>query len=74
MKNIKITRREFIATTSLATSGAILANAAGPIISNTGAIIKPGLSENMEPWYDRTMRWVQIIFTEGDTGEYDPQW
>lgn len=28
----------------------------------------------MQHGYDRTMQWVQIAFTEGDSGGYDPQW
>jgi hypothetical protein len=74
MKKIEISRRKFITTTSLLTAGSIIAKGAGPMIMQGGALMQAGLPPEMEPWYDRTMRWMQIVLTEGDTGKYDPQW
>lgn len=74
MNNAKVTRRNFIAATSLATASAIVANGAGPVVKQAGAIMQPGAPRDVVPWYDKTMRWVQLAITEGDTGQYDPQW
>lgn len=71
-----INRREFLKTSSLATAGFVVANGIGPFIQNAGATMSAGLPLDMqnEPWYDSTRRWIQLVFTEGDTGQYDPQW
>ena len=71
MEKASITRREFIVTTSLATAGAVIAK--GGVIKHAGAVLQAGLPRDMEPWHDRTMRWMQIAFIEGDRGKYDPQ-
>ncbi|MEJ7607852.1 MAG: ThuA domain-containing protein [Bryobacteraceae bacterium] len=52
------TRREFIAVTTAATSAA-----------QTGApryVTPPN-------WFDKPMRWAQMVFTEDDPGKYDPK-
>ena len=71
-------RRQFLVTSSLATAGAVIARGdeTGPVIKQAGAVMQAGApaGAEREPWYDRTNRWVQIALTEGDTGQYDPQW
>lgn len=74
MKKSNITRRKFITTSSLVTAGTIISKGAGPLVLDNGSVLQMGLPSELEPWYDRTMRWMQIIFTEGDTSRYDPQW
>lgn len=74
MEDKAITRRDFLASVSLATASAITARGEGPILRGAGALMQAGLSSQMAPWYDRTMRWIQIAFTEGDSGGYDPEW
>jgi hypothetical protein len=72
--NNNITRRDFVTTTSLATASTIIAKGAGPVIKQAGAIMQAGAPPDLETWYDRTMRWVQIALTEADSGQYDPRW
>lgn len=67
-------RRKFITTTSLATAGTLLGSKLNGVFAQGNVLIQNGLPEDMQPWYDRTMRWLQIVLTEGDTGRYDPQW
>jgi Hypothetical glycosyl hydrolase 6/Beta-galactosidase trimerisation domain len=67
MKKISITRRDFIGT-SLLGAGAVITRGPGPIFMQAGA------PPEVEMWYNRTMRWVQLVLTEGDTGQYDPKW
>ncbi len=74
MKRTNITRRDLIVTASLATAGTVVTQGAGPAIKQAGAMAQAGRPKDLQPWYDRTMRWVQIAFTEDDAGEYDPQW
>lgn len=33
-----------------------------------------GTPSGAPPWYERTMRWVQLLFVENDPGRYDVQW
>jgi hypothetical protein len=75
-KDSLLNRRQLIVTTSMAVAGTVIAQGAGPLIKQAGAVMRAGAPPGAEraPWYDRTMRWVQIVFTEGDTGQYDPQW
>jgi len=28
--------------------------------------------ENQEPWFDRPMRWAQLVLVENDPGRFDP--
>lgn len=62
-----ITRRDFIGTTALAGVGAMITGP-GPIFAKRGA------PADVEMWYDRTMRWMQLILVEDDPGQFDPQW
>ena len=75
MKKTNMSRRGFLTTSSLAVAGTVLTNGVNAI-SHAGGIVQAGVPSGaaLEPWYDRTRRWVQILFTEGDTGKYDPQW
>jgi hypothetical protein len=73
MKHTQVSRRGFIATTSMATAAAIVSNGAGPLVRQAGAVMQAGAPPAVEAWYDKTMRWVQIALTEGDAG-YDVQW
>lgn len=71
MNEYGISRRAFVATASMATAANVVAQGKG-LIRGPGAMMQGGVPD--APWYDRTMRWVQIAFTEGDSGGYDPQW
>lgn len=31
-----------------------------------------GAAENQEPWFDRPMRWAQLVLVENDPGQFDP--
>jgi hypothetical protein len=31
-----------------------------------------GAAENQEPWFDRPMRWAQLVLVENDPGRFDP--
>jgi len=61
-----IARRDFIATT-LATVGAAY-------ITGDSGLLHGGAPPAVEAWYDRTMRWVQLILVESDPGQFDPDW
>jgi hypothetical protein len=61
-----IARRDFIATT-LATAGAAL-------VTGKSGLALGGAPAAVEAWYDRTMRWVQLILVENDPGRFDPDW
>lgn len=65
----ELTRRHFI---SLAAAGAITV-AAGGIGMAQDAPIAPGNGAGGE-WFDRPMRWMQLVLVENDPGQYDPQW
>ncbi|NDV81569.1 alpha-amylase family protein [Bacteroides sp. 51] len=71
-----INRREFLKTSSLAAAGLVVANGVGPFVQNAGATMLAGAPLGMQnqPWYDSTKRWIQLVLTEGDTDQYDPQW
>ena len=74
-QKIGINRREFLTTSSLAVAGTVLTSGMSAI-NYAGGIAQGGVpaGSELEPWYDRTKRWIQFVFTEGDTGKYDPQW
>src|SRR3990172_8005128 len=74
MNEVLISRREFIMTSSLLAASAAITRGADAVVQNAGAAMQAGMPAEIQPWYDRTMRWVQIVFTEGDPGKYDPQW
>ena len=74
MNDKRISRRLFLTTTSMAAATAAIAKGSGSIIQQGGVMMQPGMPADLKPWYERTMRWVQIVFTEGDTDKYDPQW
>lgn len=67
MEKTSLTRRDFIGTTALAGAGTMIAGP-GPVFA------QPGAPSDVEMWYDRTMRWMQLILVESDPGQYDPQW
>ena len=67
MGKANLTRRDFIGTTTLAGAGAVIAGP-GPMFLQAGA------PPEVRMWYDRTMRWIQLILVESDPGQYDPQW
>src|SRR5262245_57168958 len=58
-----LNRREFMAA-----AGAVAA-AAGTTL---GAADEP--KAKGVPWYDRPMRWMQLVLVEDDPGQYEPDW
>jgi hypothetical protein len=56
-----VNRREFIA-------------AAGALAAGAGLTKAPGAEPQAQPapWYDRPMRWMQLVLVEDDPGTYDP--
>jgi len=62
-----LNRRDFLAT-SLAAAGAVRAAAAGQ------AQPAPGAPPSPQAWYDRAMRWMQLILVENDPGQFDPDY
>ncbi len=53
-------RRDFIKTSVVAGAYAVL----GPSLSAT--------TEDQKPWFDRPMRWAQLVLVENDPGQFDP--
>src|SRR4051812_38582701 len=62
-----LNRRDFIS----ATAGAIIAGASGYAVAQTTA---PGAAPSDQGWFDKPMRWMQLVLVENDPGNYDPQW
>ncbi|HEY8751568.1 MAG TPA: alpha-amylase family protein [Tepidisphaeraceae bacterium] len=62
---MSINRREFIAT-----AGALAASAS--LASSLQASADPQTNPAAE-WFDRPMRWMQLVLVENDPGQYDPQ-
>lgn len=67
------TRRDVILSSSIAAASALVGQEAGAAVRQ-GNVVGRSLSPAASPWFDRTMRWMQIALTEGDGGHYDPQW
>lgn len=67
MGHTKFTRRDFIRTGALAGASSMILGP-GQIFAQTGA------PADVAMWYDRTMRWMQLILVDSDPGQYDPQW
>jgi len=55
-----VERRDFLKTSVLAGAYAALGRPCA------------GASENQEPWFDRPMRWAQLVLVENDPGRFDP--
>ena len=53
-------RRDFMKTSAVAGAYAVL----GPPWT--------GAQDNQEPWFDRPMRWAQLVLVENDPGRFDP--
>jgi len=53
-------RREFMKTSVVGGAYAILVTPCS------------GASESEEPWFDRPMRWAQLVLVENDPGQFDP--
>ncbi|HWB16300.1 MAG TPA: alpha-amylase family protein [Vicinamibacterales bacterium] len=65
----QINRREFLAA-SMATAAVTASFVDRTVAFESGA--PPEVQA--QPWYDRTMRWVQLILVETDPGQFDPEW
>jgi hypothetical protein len=63
----RVNRRDFLAT-AMATAGAIRATAAEQAQPVPSAAPPPRV------WYDRAMRWMQLILVENDPGQFDPDY
>jgi hypothetical protein len=61
-----IARRDFIATT--------LASVGAAAFTGDSGLMYSGAPAAVEAWYDRTMRWLQLILVESDPGQFDPDW
>ena len=61
-------RRHFIKNISIA-SGALAVSGNSTISALTSADI---LAQIDAPWFDKSMRWTQLAFTENNPGNYDP--
>jgi len=53
--------------------------AAGAVVGAAALTARPAAGQeragqNPTPWYDRPMRWMQLVLVEDDPGQYDPQW
>ncbi len=59
---MEITRRDFIATAAVTTASALLAR---------GQMVAPGAAQPAE-WFDKPMRWVQLVLVDSDPGNYEP--
>jgi hypothetical protein len=57
-------RRDFIKTTSVIGSAAVLSGS--PVFADRRSPLPD------EPWFDRSMRWAQLAFVENDPSRYDP--
>jgi hypothetical protein len=57
---VDMDRREFLKTSAAAGAYAILA---GPWDAS---------AQDQEPWFDRPMRWAQLVLVENDPGRFDP--
>src|SRR5438876_289429 len=60
-----LNRREFIAAAGIVAAG--------------GALVAGGQQAESPPpqpgqWFDRPMRWMQLVLVENDPGTYDPKW
>ncbi|MHB1178840.1 MAG: alpha-amylase family protein [Daejeonella sp.] len=64
----RINRRDFIATSLTAAVTAYVTTGIGLEVTQAG------VPPDVEAWYDRTMRWVQLILVDSDPGAFDPQW
>ena len=65
-KHTSFNRRDFLkASTLLGVGTAAIGN---PSLSQTQT-----LGETGETWFDKPMRWAQLVLVENDPGQYDPQ-
>jgi hypothetical protein len=60
---MELNRREFMAA-----AGAVVATAG----MTSGAAEEP--KAQSVSWYDRPMRWMQLVLVEDDPGQYEPDW
>jgi hypothetical protein len=61
-----VNRRDFLAT-AMATAGASRFT-----VPRQFEAAAPGSSPSAQVWYDRAMRWMQLILVENDPGRFDP--
>ena len=61
-----VSRREFVAA-----AGATLALGGGVPLALAGTQDRPAESKPSGEWFDRPMRWVQLVLAENDPGRYD---
>jgi hypothetical protein len=68
----ELTRRDFM---SLAAAGAVTVAAGAIGIAQEALSTAPIGANGVEgDWFDRPMRWMQLVLVENDPGQYDPQW
>src|SRR5690349_1451626 len=63
-RRFEFNRRKFIAAAGAIAAGGVLAAGAGQAASAALAA----------EWFDRPMRWMQLVLVENDPGTYDPKW
>ena len=56
-------RRDFIKNTGLAS---------GALMFTQNSALAGFVPTDLEPWFDKGMRWAQLAFVESDPGNYDP--
>lgn len=59
-----LNRRDFLTAAALTAAGAIVAR---------GAQVSATAPAGAEEWFDKPMRWVQLVLVDDDPGKYDPQ-
>ena len=64
-KHTAFTRRDFLKTSAL------LVGTAGIVNQNHSQTRTRGDSSGT--WFDKPMRWAQLVLVENDPGQYDPQ-
>jgi hypothetical protein len=61
LKGTDVERREFLQMSAAAGAYAVL-----------GAPWRSAAGEEEGPWFDRPMRWAQLVLVENDPGRFDP--
>jgi hypothetical protein len=63
-EDLLLNRRDFMAVAALTAAGAIVAR---------GAQLTAAAPAGADEWFDKPMRWVQLVLVDNDPGNYDPQ-
>jgi hypothetical protein len=65
--SLQLSRREFVTAAGIAAAGITLGGTCPAIAGEANPPAHAG------DWFDRPMRWVQLVLAENDPGNYDPQ-